>query len=120
MVVELSSVCASVHSLFHIHISPQLVSQLQSKIKFYLKHHWGGGKVVLGFGLGQIRTLVSDSSQRLTMGNALKNLLLRNHMAQSFHTFSVAMYSGPLYKSCQLCPWGPYRHPWGRHGKNIK
>ena len=34
-------------------------------IKFYLKHHLGGGKVALGFGPGQIRTLVSmatDSS----------------------------------------------------------
>ena len=40
-------------------------------IKFYLKHHWGGGLVALGFGPGRIRTLVSmatDSSHRLTMG----------------------------------------------------
>ena len=37
----------------------------------YLKHHLGGGKVVLGFGPVRIRTLVSmttDSSHRLTMG----------------------------------------------------
>ena len=26
-----------------------------------------------------------------------KNLLLRNHKAQSFHILSVAMYSGPLF-----------------------
>ena len=47
--------------------------------KFYLKHHLGGGKVVLGFGPGRIRTLVSmatDSSHRLTMGKTYKNLLL--------------------------------------------
>ena len=34
-------------------------------IKFYLKHHWGGEKLALGFGPGGIRTLVSmatDSS----------------------------------------------------------
>ena len=40
-------------------------------IKFYLKHHRGGGKVALGFGPGRIGTLVSmatDSSHRLTMG----------------------------------------------------
>ena len=40
-------------------------------IKFYLKHHWGGGKVALGFGAVQIRTLVSmatDSSHRVIMG----------------------------------------------------
>ena len=33
--------------------------------KFYLKHHWGGGKAALGFDADQIRTLVSmatDSS----------------------------------------------------------
>ena len=40
-------------------------------IKFYLKHHWGGGKAALGFGADQIRTLVSmatDSSHRVIMG----------------------------------------------------
>ena len=37
-----------------------------------------------------------------------KNLLLQNHKAQSFHILSVAMFSGPLYKSCQPCPLGPY------------
>ena len=29
-----------------------------------------------------------------------KNLLLRNHKGQSFPILCVAMYSGPLYKSC--------------------
>ena len=40
-------------------------------IKFYLKHHWGRGKVSLGFVLGRIGTLVSmatDISDNLTMG----------------------------------------------------
>ena len=43
----------------------------QMLIKIHLKHHGGGGKVVLGFGPGRIRTLVSmatDSSHRRTMG----------------------------------------------------
>ena len=42
--------------------------------KFYLKHHWGGGKAVLGFGPDQMRTLVSmatDSSHRVIMGKML-------------------------------------------------
>ena len=47
----------------------------------------------------------------VAMGKTLKNLL-RNHKTQSFHILRVAMYSGPLYKSCQLCPWGPYGG-WG-------
>ena len=39
--------------------------------KFYLKHHWGGGKAALGFWLDLIGTLVSmatDSSHRVIMG----------------------------------------------------
>ena len=39
--------------------------------KFYLKHHSGGGKAALGFGLDRIRTLVSmatGSSHRVIMG----------------------------------------------------
>ena len=42
--------------------------------KFYLKHHWGGGKAVLCFGLDRIGTLVSmvtDSSHRLIMRKIL-------------------------------------------------
>ena len=40
-------------------------------MKFYLKHHWGGGKASVGFDLDRIRTLVSmatDSSHRVIMG----------------------------------------------------
>ena len=42
--------------------------------KFYLNHHWGGGKAVLGFGPDRIRTLVSmatDSSHRDIIGEML-------------------------------------------------
>ena len=50
-----------------------------------------------------------------------KNLLLRNHKAQSFHILFVAMYTVPLYKSCQPCPWGPYGpRPRGVMGKTLK
>ena len=40
-------------------------------MKFYLKHHWGGGKASVGFDLDLIRTLVSMatvSSHRVTVG----------------------------------------------------
>ena len=43
----------------------------QIAIKFYLKHHLGGGKDAWGFGADQFRTLVSmatDSSHRVIMG----------------------------------------------------
>ena len=44
------------------------------EIKFYLKHHWGGGKAALGFGPDRIGILVSmamDSSHRVIMGKIL-------------------------------------------------
>ena len=47
--------------------------------KFYLKHHWGGGKAALGFGADQIRTLVSmatDSSHRVIMGKRASSRFL--------------------------------------------
>ena len=42
--------------------------------KFYLKHHWGGGKAVQGLGSDRIRTLGSmatDISHRVIMGKML-------------------------------------------------
>ena len=45
--------------------------------KFYLKHHWVGGKAALGFGLGRIRTLVSmatESSHRVIMEKTVSPL----------------------------------------------
>ena len=47
--------------------------------KFYLKHHWGGGKAALGFDADQIRTLVSmatDSSHRVIMGKGRHHVFL--------------------------------------------
>ena len=48
-------------------------------IKFYMKHHCGGGKAALGFGAVQIRTLISmatDSSQRVIMGKRASSRFL--------------------------------------------
>ena len=45
--------------------------------KFYLKHHWGGGKAALD--ADQIRTLVSmatDSSHRVIMGKRASSRFL--------------------------------------------
>ena len=47
-------------------------------IKFYLKHHWDGGKAALGLGPDPIRTLVSmatDSSNRVINGENLISTL---------------------------------------------
>ena len=48
-------------------------------IKFYLKHHWGGGKAAWGFGADQFRTLVSmatNSSHRVIMGKTASSRFL--------------------------------------------
>ena len=47
------------------------ISNGRSRMKFYLKNHWGGGKASVGFDLDLIRTLVSMttvSSHRVTVG----------------------------------------------------
>ena len=49
-------------------------------IKFYLKHHWDGGKVASGFGADQFRALVSmatDSSHRVIMGKTVSSRFLK-------------------------------------------
>ena len=46
--------------------------------KFYLKHHWVGGKAALGFGPDRIRTLVSmatESSHRVIMEKTIHQIL---------------------------------------------
>ena len=57
--------------------------------KFYLKHHWGGGKAALGFGADQIRTLVSmatDSSRRVIMGKRASSRFLDCFWSDPFYT----------------------------------
>ena len=64
-------VYVSVSTLLNMNISE---TRGPIAIKFYLKHHWVGGKDALGFGPDRIRTLVSmatDSSHRVIMGNML-------------------------------------------------
>ena len=57
-------------------LSNMIISATSGPIttKFYLKHHWGGGKAALGFGPDRIGTVVSmamDSSHRVIMGKML-------------------------------------------------
>ena len=49
-------------------------------MKFYLKHHWGGGKASVGFDPDRMRTLVSmatDSSHRVIMGKTTSSRFLK-------------------------------------------
>ena len=67
-------VCVCVSTLSNMNISETSGSIVT---KFYLKHHWVGGKDAIGFGPDQIRTLVSmvtDSSHRVIMGKMLSAL----------------------------------------------
>ena len=73
MGVEPASVRASVRAST---LSNMNISETSRPIttKFYLKHHWGGGKAALGFDADQIRTLVSmatDNSHRVIMGKSV-------------------------------------------------
>ena len=62
----------------HACVRPLTLSNMDSSatcgpigIKFYLKHHWGGGKASVGFDPDRIRTMVSiatDSSHRVIIG----------------------------------------------------
>ena len=57
--------------------------------KFYLKHHWGGGKAALGFDADQIRSLVSmatDSSHRVIMGKRASSRFLNCFWSDPFYT----------------------------------
>ena len=66
--------CVCVSTLSNMDISETSGSIVT---KFYLKHHWVGGKNALGFGPDRIRTLVSmatDSSHRVIMGKMLSAL----------------------------------------------
>ena len=63
-------------------------------IKFYLKHHWGGGKAAFGFGADQIRTLVTmatDSSHRVIMGEKGVITFSRLFLIGSFLYLQVTM-----------------------------
>ena len=55
------------------------------EMKFYLKHHWGGGKASVGFDPDQIRTLVSmatDSSHRVIMVKKRRHHVFSNAFDQ--------------------------------------
>ena len=60
--------------------------------KFYLKHHWGGGKAALGFWPDRIGTLLSmatDSSHRVIMGENLISTLAPSFLIESFSYLQV-------------------------------
>ena len=72
-------------------ISNMNISKTRGPIatKFYLKHHWGGGKPALGFVPGRIRTLVSmatDSSHRVIVGKTASPPFLGCFWSDPFHT----------------------------------
>ena len=67
-------VCTSTFSNMNISETSRPIA-----IKFYLKHHWGGGKASVGFDPDRIRTLVSmatDSSHRVIMGKTTSSRFL--------------------------------------------
>ena len=90
--LEPASVCPCVCAcVCPLTISNMNISKTRGPIatKFYLKHHWGGGKPALGFGPGRIRTLVSmatDSSHRVIVGKMASPPFLGCFWSDPFHT----------------------------------
>ena len=82
--------------------------------KFYLKHHWGGGKAALGFDADQIRTLVSmatDSSHRVIMGKRVFSTVFdrilfilagNDDIHKSLHEFEIRL--DPTTDNRVSCP----------------
>ena len=63
-------------------------------MKFYLKHHCGGGKASVSFDPDRIRTLVSmatDSSHRVIMGKTTSSRFSRMFLIGSFSYLQVTM-----------------------------
>ena len=58
------------------------------------------------------RTLVSMATERKN----LKNLLDKNHSAESLDIWCVALPNGPLPRLLKLCPWG---QNWPRPGSHL-
>ena len=84
--LEPASVCVCPLTISNMNISK---TRGPIATKFYLKHQWGGGKPALGFGPGQIRTLVSmatDSSHRVIMGKTASPRFLCCFWSDPFHT----------------------------------
>ena len=76
--------------------------------KFYLKHHWDGGKAALGFDADQIRTLVSmatDSSLRVIMGKMSRK---QSFLIGSFIYLQEKM---TIIRACMSSKFGQIR-PW--------
>ena len=68
--------CVRAFTLSNMNIS---ATSWPIEMKFYLKHHWGGGKASIGFDPDWIRTLVSmatDSSHRVIMGKTASSRFL--------------------------------------------
>ena len=77
--------------------------------KFYMKHHWGGGKAALGFGADQIRTLVSmatDSSHKVIMGKKGVITFSRLFLIGSFLYLQVTM---TYIRACMSSKFGRMR-----------
>ena len=68
---QLLRVCPSQKLVYeNLPVQTKIINGM-SRMKFYLKHHWGGGKASVGFDLDLIRTLVSMttvSSHRVKVG----------------------------------------------------
>ena len=79
-------------------------------MKFYLKHHWGGGKASVGFDIDRIRILVSmatDSSRSVIMGKNGVITFSRMLLIGSFSYLQVTMSCMRAWMSSKFGGIGP-------------
>ena len=82
----------------------------RSRMKFYLKHHWGGGKASVGFDQDLIRTLVSMttvSSHSVTVGKTASS----NSRMFLIGTFLILAGIDDIHESLDVFEIGRIR-PW--------
>ena len=80
----------------------------RSRMKFYLKHHWGGGKASVGFDLILTRALVSMatvSSHRVTVGKMASS----NSRMFLVRTFLILAGNNECTRAWMNSKFGPIR-----------
>ena len=96
--------CSGIRRCHH-HSPFSIMNSRPIAIKFYLKHHLGGGKAAWGFGADRFRTLVSmatDSSQRVITEKKASSRFLECFLNGSFSYLQVTMTCMRVWMSSKM------------------
>ena len=92
-------------------------------IKFYLKHHWGGGKVALGFQPGPIGTLVSMATAPIDLQWEKHKKKSSSYKLQvpelSYFVCIVVLFINPANRAPGVHTGPAPGASWEKHKKNL-